>query len=113
MRSDLEIAVFQADHRIHPAATVALARRARAARPSIDGDDALAWALARNGRCAEALPYSRRALRLGTQDATKLFHRAYVEACLGRDGAPWARRALALNPHFSILWSAAARRLAR
>ena len=32
-----------------PAETVALARRARAARPSIYGDDALAWALARAG----------------------------------------------------------------
>ena len=31
---------------------------ARAERPSIDGDDVLAWALGRNGRCAEALPHS-------------------------------------------------------
>ena len=34
-----------------PSRTVELARRARAARPSIYGDDALAWALARAGRC--------------------------------------------------------------
>ena len=43
--------------------------RARAERPSIYGDDALGWALARAGRCDEALPWLRRALRLGTQDA--------------------------------------------
>ena len=36
------------------AETVALARRARAERPSIYGDDALGWALARAGRCGEA-----------------------------------------------------------
>ena len=38
-------------------------------RPSIDGDDVLAWALARNGRCGEALHYSKLALRLGTKDS--------------------------------------------
>ena len=50
-----------------PHETVELARKARAARPSIYGDDALAWALARAGRCDEALPLAARALRLGTQ----------------------------------------------
>ena len=112
VRTDLETAVFDIDHGVRLRASLALARRAQRERPSIDGDDALAWALARNGRCADALRYSERALRLGTQDATKLFHRAYVEHCLGRDARPWARRALALNPHFSPLWAPTARRLA-
>ena len=48
---------------------------AQAERPSIHGDDVLAWALARNGRCAEALVHSKRSLRLGTRDATFFFHR--------------------------------------
>jgi tetratricopeptide (TPR) repeat protein len=113
VKTDLETALFDVDHGVRTRASLALARLARRERPSIDGDDVLAWALARNGRCAEARGYSRRALRLGTQDATKLFHRAYIERCLGRDGTRWARRALALNPHFSILWSSDARRLAR
>jgi hypothetical protein len=112
VRTDLETASFDVDHGLRLRQSLALARRAQAERPSIDGDDLLAWALARNGRCEEALPWSKRALRLGTRDATKLFHRAYVEHCLGRDARPWARRALALNPHFSLLWSATARRLA-
>ena len=59
----------------------ALAQRER---PSIDGDDVLAWALARNGHCGEALRYSKRALRLGTLDALKIFHRGMIERCLGR-----------------------------
>ena len=46
-----------------------------AERPSVLGDDVLAWALARNGRCAEALVHSKRSLRLGTRDATFYFHR--------------------------------------
>src|SRR5207302_1187542 len=88
-----------------------LGRAGARERPSIDGDDVLAWALARNGRCGEALHYSRLALRLGTKDSAKLFHRAEIERCLGRDPRPWARRALALNPHFSLLWTPALRRL--
>ena len=55
VRVDLESAVYRADHRIRPAQTVALARKARADRPSIYGDDALGWALARAGRCDEAV----------------------------------------------------------
>ena len=88
--------------------------RAERERPSIDGDDVLAWTLYRSGRCAEAQPWSRRALRLGTQDALKFFHRAAIEHCLGRsaEARSWARRALALNPHFSLLWAPTARRLA-
>jgi tetratricopeptide (TPR) repeat protein len=111
VRTDLETALFDADH---GRATIALARRAERDRPSIDGDDVLAWTLYRSGRCAEAHSWSKRALRLGTQDALKFFHRAAIEDCLGHraDARAWARRALALNPHFSLLWTSTARRLA-
>jgi tetratricopeptide (TPR) repeat protein len=114
VRTDLEVALFDADHGIAPAHTLALARRAQHARPSIDGDDVLAWALERNGRCAEALGYSRLALRLGTRDALKFFHRGMIERCLGNGTVArgWFRRALALNPHFSVRWSPVARRYA-
>ena len=112
--TDLETALFDVDHGVHLGRALALARQAQRARPSIDGDDVLAWALARNGRCAEALPYSRRALRLGTQDALKLFHRGVIERCLGRtaEARGWFDQALRLNPHFSLLWSPFARRYA-
>jgi tetratricopeptide (TPR) repeat protein len=113
VRTDLETALFRADHGIRVRETLALARRARRERPSIDGDDVLAWALERAGRCREALGYSRRALRLGTLDPLKFFHRAEIERCLGHSAAArrWARRTIALNPHFSVLWASAARRL--
>ena len=115
VKTDLETALFDVDHGIDLRGSLALARRAEAQRPSIDGDDVLAWALARNGRCAEARGWSQRALRLGTQDALKFFHRASIEACLGQRATArsWARRALELNPRFSLLWAADARRLAR
>jgi tetratricopeptide (TPR) repeat protein len=111
VRTDLETALFDADH---GRASVALAREAEHARPSIDGDDVLAWTLERNGRCGEALAWSERALRLGTRDALKFFHRGMIERCLGRPvvARTWFRRALVLNPQFSVLWSPLARRLA-
>ena len=93
VRTDLEISLFQVDHGIQLRHALERARIGHAERPSIDGDDALAWALARNGHCAEALPHSKRALRLGTQDATKLFHRGMIERCLGHAAArTWFQR---------------------
>ena len=113
VKTDLEIALFQIDHGIGLRHALARARLGRAERPSVDGDDVLGWALVRNGRCAEGLQWSKRSLRLGTQDAVKFFHRGMAERCAGH-AAParaWFRRALALNPHFSLLWSPVARRL--
>ena len=68
----------------------------------VDGDDVLAWALERNGRCDEGLHYSQLALRLGTQDSAKLFHRAMIERCLGHPAAArrWLARSRATNPYW-------------
>ena len=114
IRTDLEMTVFDADHRIGTATLVARARAARAGRPSILGDDALAWALARTGRCGEARAWSTRAMRLGTQDASLFFHRAEIERCLGNTSgaSAWARKALDANPSFSARFAPVARRLA-
>jgi tetratricopeptide (TPR) repeat protein len=107
VRVDLEAAVYRADQHIRPGETVELARRARADRPSIYGDDALGWALARAGRCDEALPWARRALRLRTQDPLLVFHLGYAEGCAGhratmRDAYA---RTLELSPSFSVRWA--------
>ena len=113
VRTDLETALFDVDHGLRLADALVRARRAHRERPSIEGDDVLA------GRsCATALrggaAASQRALRLGTQDASKYFHRGMAERCLGRPAAArsWFRRALELNPHFSPLWAPVARRYA-
>ena len=112
---DLEAAVYRADQGIRSRQTVELARQARMARPSIYGDDALAWALARAGRCGEALPLARRALRLHTKDPLLYFHRGYAEGCAGDREAMrgWYERALDLNPEFSIRWAPVARAAVR
>ena len=112
VRNDLDIALFEVDHGIDLPHALVLARRGHAERPSVTGDDVLGWALARNGRCAEALPGARRALRLGTRDPLKLFHLGYAESCVGNRKAARAfyGGALALNPRFSILWAPVARK---
>ncbi len=84
---DLELARFEAAHARLPggdaARAVSLAESARAARPTIYGDDILGWALRQAGRPADALPHTVAATRLGTADATLWFHRATIEADLG------------------------------
>jgi tetratricopeptide (TPR) repeat protein len=114
VKTDLELALFDVDHGLRLPQALAAARRAHAERPSIEADGVVAWALARNGRCEEALRFSERALRLGTRDASKMFHRGMIERCLGRaeTARRWFRQALRTNPHFSLLWGPVARRLA-
>ena len=112
VRADLETAVVSRGQR-DPAGRRRwrCARRARAARPSIYGDDALGWALARAGRCREAIPWLDRSLRLGTRDALLYFHRGYAERCAGdvAGGRAWFARALDLNAAFSVRWAPVAR----
>ncbi len=112
IKVDLDTALYRADRGIAPRRTVALALAARRDRPSITGDDVLGWALARAGECRRAEAVLDRALRLGTRDALMFFHRGYAAGCAGRLTAKqaWYRRALALNPSFSVQWSAVARR---
>jgi tetratricopeptide (TPR) repeat protein len=115
VRTELETALFDLDHGGDFPDALARARRAYSERKSIEGDDVLAWALYRNGRCAEARKHSVRALRLGTRDALKIFHRAMIERCLGHEdaGRSYLRRALGINPHFSLLYFPVAERLLR
>ena len=111
VRTDLETAIYYADHDIRDAEALALAQRAHRERPSIQADDALAWALYRNGRCEEALAASKRALRLGTVDASMYFHRGMIERCLRNEAGAerWLTRALDTNPGFSVLLAPVAR----
>ena len=111
VRTELQTAVFDLDHRRNVADALARARTAYASAPGIYAEDALGWGLFRTGRCEEARAHSAHALRLGTRDALLVFHRAMIERCLGTASAgSWFRRALAINPHFSFLWAPVARR---
>jgi tetratricopeptide (TPR) repeat protein len=99
-----QLALFYADHDRHPAGALRLAREDVQTRGGIYTDDALAWALYRNGRLAGAKRAAARALRLGTEDASLHYHAGMIAAALGRRATAVRRlgRALALNPHFDL-----------
>jgi tetratricopeptide (TPR) repeat protein len=114
VRTELQTALFDLDHNRRVADALRRARVAYRSAPSIYAEDALAWGLFRAGRCALAREHSEHALRLGTRDALLVFHRAMIERCLGSPYArSWFRHALAINPHFSILWAPVARKTLR
>lgn len=109
--TDLELALFDADHGSNPGATLDLARAAYARRPSVKAADTLAWVLFRAGQPAEARRYADEALRLGSQDALMLFHAGMIAQASGDAAAARQRldQALALNPNFSPLFAPQAR----
>lgn len=105
VNGDLEFAVFSADHEIDLDRGLAAAQAEWDRRKSIHAADALAWQLHAHGRHAEALPLADQALRLGTPNALFHFHRGMIHRSLGQAQAARddLRRALTLNPHFSVL----------
>ena len=115
VQTETETALFDLDHDRRLKDALARAQEAARKWPSIYTQDVLAWALYKNGRCGEARSAARLALRLGTKDALKIFHRGMIELCLGNqaDGAAFLRRALEINPHFSLLYAPVARKALR
>lgn len=92
---------------------VRLAEEERRVRPDVYSDDTLAWALFRAGRAEEAQIASARALRLGTPDASLLYHAGAIRLAAGDrvEGRALVARALAVNPAFDWTGAAEARRL--
>ena len=109
---DLELALFEADHG-DPARALDLAQAAYDATPTIRAADALAWALHRAGRDAEAWDHSTQALRLGSRDPLLRYHAGAIAAALGRNGLAKEHLgiALAADPGFSPTGAAEARSL--
>jgi tetratricopeptide (TPR) repeat protein len=102
VRTELQSALFDLDHDRNLRDALVRAREGRRLRPGIEGEHVLAWALYKNGRCAEARVHSIRALRLGTKDLDAIYHRSLIEDCLGnRRAAAGLRAWLArLNPFY-------------
>lgn len=111
-RNLLETAEFDLNHDRNLRSALERARRGRAERPSVEGDHVLAWALYKNGLCAEAREASLRSLRLGTLDVDGLYHHALIERCLGDAAAAerYLARVRSLEPRY-LETAASARRL--
>jgi tetratricopeptide (TPR) repeat protein len=107
--TDLEIALFEADHAGGRSALAALraARAEWARRRSIHVADAYAWALYANGDYRRASALSAAALRLGTRNALFLFHAGMIQLRLGDQAAArsFLRQARDVNSFFSVRWS--------
>jgi tetratricopeptide (TPR) repeat protein len=112
---DVELAIFDDDHRGDVVAALDRMRALVKIQPSVTAEDALAWTLFKAGDLRAALAASNRALRLGTRDSNFLYHRGAVEASLGMTTVAMRdlRAALHLNPGFSLLYAADAHRLLR
>ncbi len=110
INTDLQMALFFADHDLNIDEAVRQARGVYEERPSIQAADVLAWALYKSGQYKEARAYSREALRLGTQDALMLFHAGMIYNGLGeyQKARDHLERAIQINPGFSVLYAGTA-----
>jgi tetratricopeptide (TPR) repeat protein len=109
--TDVDLALFEADHG-NARRAVVLGRRAWRAAPSVRSADAYSWALSAAGRTDAALRMSREAMRLGSRDPSFLYHAGMIAARAGR--ASSARdllsSLLAQSPRFSPLYAPRARK---
>ncbi len=107
VRTDLDIAAFNADHGIHLDDAVAAARAEYTIRPSVTVADVLSWAEYRAGNVADAVHHSREAMRLGSRDPLMLYHAGVIALAIddADRGAVLLRGAYALSPKFSVRWA--------
>ena len=83
-RDPRSFAVWLASRGERTDVAVALARRELDTRADVFTLDAVAWALAADGRAVEAWPFVERALAAGTEDARLFLHAAAIADRLGR-----------------------------
>ena len=85
-----------------------LARMEMRSRPDIYSEDALAWALYRQGKIEEAAQHMEQALKLGTLDAGLQYHAATIFSAAGQRSRADAlmQSALQRNPHIVPLFKA-------
>ncbi len=106
-----ELAYFYADHDRQLSRALELARLELTVRKDVYAHDVLAWTLYKNGQTTEALASMTEALKLGTKDAKLFFHAGLIHRAAGHVDVArdYLRRALATNPHFSVLHADVAR----
>lgn len=105
VNTDLETALFLADHDKDLPVALQRAQAVYKARPTVYAADVVAWTLHQSGRSKGAWEYSKRALKLNTRDPLLLFHAGMIAQAVGKDAEAYEylEDALALNPSFSLL----------
>ena len=113
--TDLEMALFKADHHIDLKSAVQEAAVEYERRPSIHAADAYAWTLYATGSYERARALSQESLRLGTRSALFRFHAGMIAWANGDEtGARLhLRAALEIDPNFSVLHAPTAEKTLR
>jgi len=107
-----DLALFYADHDQKLPEALDLARRELEVRHDVYTWDALAWALYKNGKLAEAGKASEQAMRFGTRDPLLLFHAGMIAEGMGQreQARGELSEALQINPHFHLVYADQAQR---
>jgi tetratricopeptide (TPR) repeat protein len=105
------LSLYLSTHNRDADEALTLAERELSTRDDVYTEDALAWALYRKGRLAEARLASDKSLALATPDARLLYHAGAIRLAAGESvaGLALVKRALALNPGFDPVGSPEAR----
>lgn len=102
-----QLANFYSDHDIHLTEGLHLALAELESRKDIYGYDAAAWAQYKNSNFEEAQALMNQAMALGTRDARLYYHAGMIALELHNEvrAQEYLEQALAINSHFSILYS--------
>jgi tetratricopeptide (TPR) repeat protein len=94
---------FYSDSIENPTEALKWARKDLEMRHSVFAHDAMAWALYRDGKFAEAAGEMKKALALGTKDSHLFFHASMIATANGdlAQGKEFLRRAAEVNPHYN------------
>jgi tetratricopeptide (TPR) repeat protein len=105
-----DLALFYADHDMKLAESLDLAQKELEVRRDIYTWDALAWALYKNGKLADAAKASGKAMRFGTRDSLLLYRAAMIADRMGQhdQARNELRESLQINPHFHLIYADAA-----
>jgi tetratricopeptide (TPR) repeat protein len=99
--------MFYADHDVHLAEALALARKEFEVRHDIYTWDALAWTLYKNSQPQEAAAAIKEALHPDTKDPLLLFHAGMIYERLGEraKAEDYLRRTIAISPQFHLFYA--------
>ncbi|MES1262341.1 MAG: tetratricopeptide repeat protein [Acidobacteriota bacterium] len=101
-KANRNIAIIYADHDWNLDRALELARNELEVRGDIYSYDALAWALYKNKRYAEAAVAMKKAMQLKTPEPAFYYHAGLIDSALGKkdEARELLKKALELNPHF-------------
>jgi tetratricopeptide (TPR) repeat protein len=108
-----ELAMFYAAHDRELPRALELAKKELEVRHDVYTHDAVAWALYKNGRTANAMEEMDKALQLSTQDALLMYHAGIIERHSGNEtkAREYLQRALEINHNFHVFYADDARNL--